>query len=48
MKGMKKVVRGFISVTMLFVLSFSTVKVEAALSQKDVPGFQLVSEDKIG
>lgn len=48
MKGMKKVVRGFISVTMLFALSFSTVKVEAALSQKDVQGIQLVSEDKIG
>lgn len=48
MKGMKKVVKGVISVTMLFVLSFSTVKAEAPLSQKDVSGLQLVSEDKIG
>lgn len=47
MKGMKKVVRSVISVTMLFVLSFSTVKAEASLSQKNVSGLQLVSEDKI-
>lgn len=31
MKGMKKIARGVISVTMLFVLSFSTVKAEASL-----------------